>query len=264
MNINIIPLLIIVIILVVVDQFIQHYKEGFVDNLGFTGTLHTPSIQTTGSVVPRGVDMKVAWNRYVAETLPLLIREFGFPDLVDINPEGVAIWKRQTLLQRGWCWYQVTLHDRPRNWIQLSYRLPLSTHLQLQEIPAMLQSLAILHPSIYYDRHSSTLNAYGQSLEDCLTLLLTAKRLAVKEINLVNSQKRIDPIRASMDPYSSISDPYAYDKAKIELCTIDFPKAGALGTIPPNEIFNLNPGGSLKAWSALPGQIISRDLPFQS
>jgi hypothetical protein len=255
--------LILILLIIIAIVLLQPRQEGFTDNLGLTGTLHIPRIQTTGSVIPRKIDMKVAWNRYVAETLPRLISQFGFPDVVDINREGLAIWKRNTLIERGWCWYQVTLRDVPGGWIRIAYRLPLDQHLKPQELPAIIQSLATLHPSIYFDQTTQTLNASGQSLEDCSTLLLSAKRLALKEINLTQAQIAIDSIRASMDPYSSTSDLYAHDKAKIELCSVDLPKANALGAIPPNEIYNLRPGGALKAWSALPGQIISSELPFK-
>jgi len=248
----------------------QSSAEGFIDNLGLTGTLHTAPITTTGSVVPRGVDMKVAWNPLPAQMLAPLIQQFGYPDLVDVNGEGLALWKRNTLQQRGFCWREVILHDRPAYPLRLVYYLPLDgssslgeRRLTTEQKQILRENLADFSPALQYDSLNSTLSAAGNKMDECLAVLVLAKRLIRGEINLQQAQNLILSTIASTDRFSPSYDLYASDKFKIELCTVNIPKANALGEVPTDEIWNLRPGGTLRAWTGLPGEKTKPTITFK-
>lgn len=200
-------------------------------------------ITTTGSVVPTNVSMRVNWRNAPAQQLSLFIHEFGLPDIIDVNQGGLALWKRQTLVQRGFCWNQVILRDLQNFFIEISYSYPLRQLRGNVELHSALDDLLDFNPAISYDQTTESLNAKGNSAQEVVVLLTLGKRLFSKEITLQQALNLLDPFLASIDNLSPNYDPNAYNKYKIELCSLGVPLANSLGAVPPNEIFTLKPGG---------------------
>jgi hypothetical protein len=41
-----------------------------------------------------------------------LVKRYGSPDVIDKNPGGVAVWKRETLKKRGAPWFRIEIRDQ--------------------------------------------------------------------------------------------------------------------------------------------------------
>src|SRR5437016_2423312 len=193
-------------------------------------------IRTTGSVVEKKIEMQVNWNRAPAQQLSGFIREFGMPDLIDVNTSGLALWKRSTLIQRGCCWDKVVLNDKPLSFVTISYVFPLLRVRGQVDYPQALDTLAQFHPAVFFDQITQTINAKANSLPLAVVLLVLAKRLLNKELTLQQVHNLVGSMSSSIDHTAVNYDPDAYDKYKIELCSFGLPQANCLGEISPSEI----------------------------
>jgi len=249
--------LIIILIIFLALAALSKITEGFTDGYPLTTNNNLQPITTTGSVVPQKVNMQVNWGAEPAQQLSAMISEFGLPELIDVNQGGVAMWKQSTLLQRGFCWNRVVLQDTPNYFVQISYVFPL---LQLRgqlELTKALDDLRAFHPAVLFDQTNQTLHAKANSPQQAVVLLVLSKRLLSKELTLQQVQNLLEPVLSSMEQRSNNYDPNAYNKFKIELCSVGLPLANSLGENPSSEIFILRPG-------APPKQLKNMDVLHQS
>ena len=224
---------IIVVILIFIGlTALSSMTEGFSSQ---TQTQIQTNTQTPG--------IKVNWAQQSANNLPLLIREFGYPDVIDPNQGGISVWKKITLNQRGFCWDQIILNDDPANYISITYAFPLLKLRGEIEIKKALGDLCDFHPAVHYDQTDQALHVKANSIQQSIILLTLAKRLLSKEITLQQANNLIKPLTASVNSKSPSYDPNAYNKFKIELCSVGLPLANSLGELPSSEIYTLRPGG---------------------
>ena len=187
-------------------------------------------IQTTGSYVPQSYQESIGlqWSALPTQSLLFMIREFGQPDLINLDRGGLAIWTSKTLSHRGFCWSQVIIRDQKSNWIEIHFAIPPKV-----KIPQKLYKLLIdLHAPIDYHQHR--LIAYGHSLQYVIMLLYVGKKLIFEELN-ANQVKNL------ISGFSQLPR-QSYDRFKIELCSVGQPHINELGENPSMKIFNLSSG----------------------
>jgi hypothetical protein len=234
---------VIIVVIFILLATLSKMDEGFIGGYPLTEAPQKTPITTTGSVVPQNVNLKVNWFDQPSKQLPSLIQEFGLPDLIDVNHGGLALWKQSTLIKKGCCWNRVILDDQPNYFITIAYSYPLFRLRGQLELTRALDDIQDFNPAIMFDQVNQVLIAKGNSLKKCVVLLTLAKRLLSKEINLQQAHNLLKPMIDSTNRKSDSYDPNAYNKFKIELCSLGLPLANSLGELPSTEIFTLRPGG---------------------
>ena len=177
------------------------------------------SIQHPASTLQTHAQPPVNWGELASHQLNLLITEFGLPDLIDTNQNGLAIWKNNTLKQRGICWERITLNDSESHPIDLIYHFPL---IQLQGQlgkEKVLEDICQFNEAIMFDHISQNINVKANYMGEAVALLSLAKRILTKEISVQQAHKILSDLTESVNPQSSHYDSNAYNRLKGELCT---------------------------------------------
>jgi hypothetical protein len=242
----------VIIFIFIALRILSKINEGFDDTYPLTNPTKK-KITTTGSVVQKTINMKVNWRSEPSQQLSVMIREFGLPDLIDVNQGGLALWKQTTLAQRGFCWDQVILQDVPSYFVRISYSFPLIQLRGRLELTKALDDITDFHPAVLFDQTNQSINAKANSPQQAVVLLVLSKRLLSKELTLQQVRNLLNSMLTSVESKSQNYDPNAYSKFKIELCSVGLPLANSLGETPPGEIFTLRPG-------APPKQIRNMDI----
>jgi hypothetical protein len=205
--------------------------------VGFASLSHI-----TESFATENVEIKANWAPQALQQLSLAIREFGLPNLIDVTQGGMSVWKSITLKQRGFCWDEVIVRDDPQSTITINYIFPL---LQLRgklEVKQALDDLVQFNPAVTFNQLDQTIQARAPTVPQTIILLTLAKRLLSKEITSKQANNLVEPLMSSIDRKSEDYDPNAFNKFKIELCSLGMPLANSLGELPSSEIFTLRPG----------------------
>ena len=150
-----------------------------------------------------------------------VVREFGPPDLVDRRKGGVAIWKCQTLKERGFPWYRVEIHDElvphskslpHTDFLYTWYKIDIPKHL----IPRVLS----ISDSITYDPLRQLLRArchfHGANVA---TLWLAMKVVQGEMKGTSKEYKRA--ILSTVPEMKQFYDPSAYDRYVEELAAFN-------------------------------------------
>lgn len=234
-NQNIIIIILTIAVLTIIYKFVKQYYEPFHDE-----------ITTTGSVVPQSVRFSVNWSLGSSGQLPIMISQLGPPDLIDVNAGGAALWKKLTLIQRGFCWDSVALFDVPTYPITIAYAFPLFKIRGPLEIHKALYDIVDFNPAVNFDAINRRLIAKGYTMQEVVVLLTITKRMLTKEITLQQARNLLLPSLESIDRYNPNYNPEIYNKFQVELCTLGFPNETTFakyGGISPTNIYTLKSGG---------------------
>lgn len=175
---------------------------------------------------------------------PQVIQEFGLPDIIDVNPNGVAIWKKTTLAQRGFCWDRVEIHDEQLPHIDPSphvdflytwYYLPVPDHL--------VTDVRAVSDSVTYDPLKKMLRARCHAMGPNIATMALCKRIATGEITLQQARNLYGPTIMSTMPGSENFDHEAKKKLELELCLHQKQLEGVQMN-DPNHIFVVRPGAT--------------------
>ena len=134
-----------------------------------------------------------------------MIREFGLPDVIDVNRNGMALWKQSTLVQRGFCWQQVTLRDQIDYCVVITYLFPI----QLLQWIQLLDDLHDFNAAVTYNRLDQTIRVQGQTPQEVVVLSTLAKRILASQLTLQQAQHLIPQMLSAIDPQAINYDPDA-------------------------------------------------------
>lgn len=153
------------------------------------------------------------------ERLDDIVNEFGKPDLIDKSPGGVAIWKKQTLKNRGHCWERIEIHDE-----QVPHKDPaphtdfLYTWYKLDVPINKINDVRALSKSVTYDPLRKLVRARCHFMHANVATLVLAKRIAKNEMTLEEARKSYGPFIFSGVKEHKMYNPKAYENMLNELC----------------------------------------------
>ena len=152
-----------------------------------------------------------------AYEFPLLIQEFGMPKLLDKEQGGSAIWKRETLNNKGFCWDRVIIQDLPFDFITIWYYLPMNA-IKCSDLQATVNNLQKFNPGLNYDLIYQVIEAKGNSTEHVVALLVTAKRYLSREVDQNQAPLLMNELLDQLNRYSQNYQPQLYHQLIDELC----------------------------------------------
>ncbi len=175
-----------------------------------------------------------------------VVQEFGLPDMIDVNQGGVAIWKRSTLRNRGFCWERVEIHDEQiphevpaphTDFLYVWYHLPVRslTKGNMADYNRIVADIRALSESITFDPLKQVIRVRCHFMGAVAATLVLAKRIALQQ-----AHNMYGPIVMSTMPGSENYDAQAYQKFSVELCNLHQPQHNA------TQIFDQRPGGNIK------------------
>lgn len=148
-----------------------------------------------------------------------LIKLYGKPDIIDRNSGGFALWKKQTLEKKGYCWDKVEIHDE-----QIPHEIPsphvdfIYTWLKLDIPKNKINDVLALSESITYDPLKKSLRARCHFPGANTVTLLLAKRIAENKISLNEAKEAYGPYIFSTMQNHKLFDPNAEKNMEKELC----------------------------------------------
>ena len=170
-------------------------------------------------IKPEVNNFKINWHTLPSQYLPIIIQELGIPDIIDTNQGGLALWKKSTLLQRGYCWNQIIIRDTEKNFVITNYQFPL---LQLQGqlgLDSAISDLRKFSNLATYDLSDQVIIVKGDSIQHNTVLLALIKRFLSREVTMSLAHNLLPSLLLSIDPKSKDYDINTYTKLKLELCT---------------------------------------------
>jgi hypothetical protein len=198
-------------------------SEGFVDGNGHMGL----KVSWKSKPYPGGQHGDASPAKIIGQ----VVKEFGLPDMIDVNPGGMAVWKKETLKGRGFCWDRIEIHDeqiphlKPKphvDFLYTWYYLPVKSLVgdKPEEYKRLVNDINNLSESVVFDEGKQLVrvrcNFHGANVAN----LVLAKRIATREITLQQALNLYEPTIMSTISGSTNYDPDAYNKYVVELCNL--------------------------------------------
>lgn len=154
-----------------------------------------------------------------ASRLKDIIARYGEPDVIDKSKGGFAIWKKNTLEKRGFCWDRVEIrdeqipHEKPGPHVDFLY-----TWYKIYIPDNLVNDVRSLSESITYDPLKKMLRVRCHAISPNIATLVLAKRVANNEMTIDEAKRSYGPFIFSTIKGHQMYNPDAEKSMYEELC----------------------------------------------